>query len=243
MAVSGIGRVACGGSDCIQAGGVVARREEAIRPQVRLRRQAPELDEAAVFGAVEALQACGKAAALIGRGLELIAATRRAESHFGAGLKVTDGVLAASDSRCQPAFAHLAAIATSAEYLTLRRAPDPAPLHRARGRPLIADAAPFRLEACGTGREVRAIILLTDPDEAPPAVRESALTHAFRLSATEARLVAALARGETLESCAAARGVALSTVRNQLAAAFDKTGVRRQSELIALVARVGGAPG
>ncbi|MFD1703663.1 hypothetical protein ACFSCV_11690 [Methylopila henanensis] len=181
-------------------GGAVVRRDAAGRLQISPASSTPAPDEAAARGAVEALQACGKAAALIGRGLELIAATRRAESYFGAGLKVTDGVLGASDPRSQPAFARLAAIAASAEHLTPRRAPDPASLHRARKRPLIADAAPFRLEGCGMGREVRAIILLTDPDEAPPAVRESALRDAFRLSATEARLVAALARGETLES-------------------------------------------
>ena len=58
---------------------------------------------------------------------------------------------------------------------------------------------------------------------------------AFRLSAAEARLVSALCSGRTLAEYAGAAGLSRNTVRNELAAVFEKTGTRRQAEVVALV--------
>ena len=57
----------------------------------------------------------------------------------------------------------------------------------------------------------------------------------YRLTRTEARLVAALAEGERLEDAAQALGVTLGTGRTYLKRVFQKMGVSRQVDLMRLV--------
>ena len=52
------------------------------------------------------------------------------------------------------------------------------------------------------------------------------------LTLAEARLVATLAQGDTVELHAAQRGIALGTARNQLKMALAKTGTSRQADLV-----------
>jgi DNA-binding CsgD family transcriptional regulator len=79
-----------------------------------------------------------------------------------------------------------------------------------------------------------AAILITDPDEDPPSMRE-ALTALFDLTPAEARLTEALATGSTLRQHADAERISFETARTHLKRVFDKTGVHRQSDLVALV--------
>ena len=60
----------------------------------------------------------------------------------------------------------------------------------------------------------------------------------FGLTESEANLAAAIARGDTPNEVAEARGISLATVRSQLASIYTKTAARRQSELVSLLARV-----
>jgi DNA-binding CsgD family transcriptional regulator len=62
-----------------------------------------------------------------------------------------------------------------------------------------------------------------------------ALVQLFGLTPTEARLVAALVTGSTLEQYAQQRGVSLATVRVQLRRVKVKTALQRQSDLVRLV--------
>ena len=55
------------------------------------------------------------------------------------------------------------------------------------------------------------------------------------LTLAEAQLAIALAAGDSLRTVADRRGVSINTVRNQLSAVFDKTGCRRQQDLIRLL--------
>lgn len=59
------------------------------------------------------------------------------------------------------------------------------------------------------------------------------LQTAFHFTPAEASLAAALAAGASLADYAQQRNVALSTVRSQLKALYDKTDTRRQGELVA----------
>lgn len=70
-----------------------------------------------------------------------------------------------------------------------------------------------------------------------PAVRNAAgtLRTRYELTATEAELAIALAAGHSLRDVAARRGVSFYTVRNQLTAVFDKTGCRRQQDVVRLL--------
>ncbi|MGH6805921.1 MAG: helix-turn-helix transcriptional regulator [Ensifer adhaerens] len=61
------------------------------------------------------------------------------------------------------------------------------------------------------------------------------LARALRLTPAEASLAILLSKGITLRSAAERKGVSYETVRTQLRSIFDKTGVRRQSELVALI--------
>ena len=58
---------------------------------------------------------------------------------------------------------------------------------------------------------------------------------AFDLSVAEARLVSALAAGQTPKDIASAGGVSIKTVRNQLTSIYGRTGTSGQSELLAMV--------
>jgi DNA-binding CsgD family transcriptional regulator len=60
----------------------------------------------------------------------------------------------------------------------------------------------------------------------------------FGLNAAEARIAAAVASGDKLDTAAMELGVSRETLRSQLKGAFAKTGCSRQSELAALVSRI-----
>lgn len=94
--------------------------------------------------------------------------------------------------------------------------------------------APFTPGDAKTSRG--ALILVVDP-AAQAADLADTLIALFGLSKGEARVAAALAEGMTLPMIAERNGVRLSTVQTQLKRASEKTGTRRQGELIALVSR------
>jgi DNA-binding CsgD family transcriptional regulator len=71
-----------------------------------------------------------------------------------------------------------------------------------------------------------------------PAPTFDVLNTVFGLSAAEARLAQFLARGESIESAAELLEIKPTTARSQLAAVFDKTGMRRQARLVALLSRL-----
>jgi len=68
---------------------------------------------------------------------------------------------------------------------------------------------------------------------------EPQLMSAFGLSCGEARLAICLAAGERLECAASQCGISYETARKRIKAVFEKTETRRQSELVALIIRVG----
>ena len=83
----------------------------------------------------------------------------------------------------------------------------------------------------------QSLMVLIDLD-AQPTLPPQLLSLCFGLSAAEARLAARLAAGEGLETAAHELAITKATARNQLKAIFAKTGVHRQSELTALLARL-----
>jgi DNA-binding CsgD family transcriptional regulator len=83
----------------------------------------------------------------------------------------------------------------------------------------------------------RGVVLLHDRD-ARWRQDEGMLRQCFGLSAAEARLAAHVASGQALEHVAAALGIAKETARTHMKAPYAKTCVRRQAELVALLANV-----
>lgn len=79
------------------------------------------------------------------------------------------------------------------------------------------------------------VLAVIQPLDARRVATAQQLMEIFGLSAAEARLVRALARGESLEYFAAAQGTRITTARSQLRSAFSKTATDRQAELVRLV--------
>ena len=82
-------------------------------------------------------------------------------------------------------------------------------------------------------------LLITDP--IVPSTNETTLRSLYGLTPAESRVAAALASGKTLPEIAALFQVKIATIRTHLQRIFTKTGTRRQSELIRLIASAGRA--
>ncbi|WP_270938594.1 LuxR C-terminal-related transcriptional regulator, partial [Falsiroseomonas oryzae] len=80
-----------------------------------------------------------------------------------------------------------------------------------------------------------AAVFVTPPHT--PAGLET-VARALALTPSEARLLERLMAGDTLAEAAAALGIAATTAKTHLQHVFAKAGVSRQSELLALAARL-----
>jgi hypothetical protein len=81
------------------------------------------------------------------------------------------------------------------------------------------------------------IIMIEDLSSADPGLG-SRLRLLFDLTAVKADLMVRLVGGDTLSEASDARRVLVSTSRSQLNAVLSKTGLRRQGELLAMIARL-----
>jgi DNA-binding CsgD family transcriptional regulator len=114
------------------------------------------------------------------------------------------------------------------------------PLPANAGQPaLIVHVLPLTGAAHDVFAAARTLMLVTDV-AAPEAPTQELLAGLFDLTPAEARVARALASGLPLDQVAAEFGLAVQTIRNQLAAVFHKTGTSRQVELLRLIA--GSAP-
>jgi DNA-binding CsgD family transcriptional regulator len=101
--------------------------------------------------------------------------------------------------------------------------------------PLSVLVVPLRTKAEILGDRVpAAAIFLSDPDLRPDS-NEQHLRELYTLTVVEARLAAWLSQGKSVEEAAAAMGVTVNTARAYLKRIYNKTGVRRQSELVRLL--------
>jgi DNA-binding NarL/FixJ family response regulator len=86
--------------------------------------------------------------------------------------------------------------------------------------------------------DASAVLLILVQVGAPAAPDNSLLHLLFDLTPAESRLLQALAGGLRLQSYAESVGVQTSTVRTQLTSIFNKTGTKRQAELLSIVASI-----
>lgn len=103
--------------------------------------------------------------------------------------------------------------------------------------PIIASLVPV-VERSGSFSEAVAMLTMADtsiPDDLP-----SALTDAYGLTPTEAVITVAIAQGQSPSEIATVRGLSKETVRTHLRSIMGKTDTHRQSELVALMRRIGG---
>jgi DNA-binding CsgD family transcriptional regulator len=85
--------------------------------------------------------------------------------------------------------------------------------------------------------DARALLIFSSI-ETKPGLSPSLLRKAFNLTPAEGKLAVLIAQGNSPEQIAEQLGIARVTARNQLRAVFAKTGTHRQSELVALLARL-----
>ena len=112
------------------------------------------------------------------------------------------------------------------------------------GRAISALVLPLRSEAPAFFLSPRpvAIVFLSDPDRAPTN-SATQLRRRFGLTAAEAASALEIAKGDGIQASADRLGVTLSTARTHLARVFEKTGARRQAELVRLFLTVTSGPG
>jgi DNA-binding CsgD family transcriptional regulator len=80
----------------------------------------------------------------------------------------------------------------------------------------------------------RVLLFITDPKQAA-VVRSESLRQDFGLTRAEAGFTREILKGDGLRATASRLGISLTTARTHLAHVFDKTGTRRQAELVRLI--------
>jgi DNA-binding CsgD family transcriptional regulator len=113
----------------------------------------------------------------------------------------------------------------------------PVVLPQQRGRPIVA--YPSRLPAAareGFGLCAGFVVFIDLEARRSPAASD--LVRVFGLTQTEAKLAVLVSEGRSLEDVAEQRRTSLTTIRSQLKAVFAKTDTHRQSELVALLAKL-----
>jgi DNA-binding CsgD family transcriptional regulator len=116
--------------------------------------------------------------------------------------------------------------------------------HAPAQKPLVS-ALTVKSQA-GTGLSNCSILIPADQDHRPciahlvpvQAPSSEILNGLFDLSPAEARTARGLVEGKSIDEVALANGLSRETIRTQLKSVLSKTGMRRQSELVGLLAGI-----
>ena len=210
---------------------ILARAFDRIGKAVAM---APGFDDALRAALLDGLQWQRQAAVVVGAGGRVLQMNEAAERVVPLALASRSGFLRPLDRRAGGAFGAFVGRLTRSAGTSERVPPDPLPLATVDGRLLVVRGMPLPALAADLFAKSRAILLLTvagcgaRPDEA-------LMRGAFRLTAAEARLVAALILTPDLRAAARANDIGYETARFHLKSAFAKTGTHRQAELVALM--------
>jgi DNA-binding CsgD family transcriptional regulator len=105
------------------------------------------------------------------------------------------------------------------------------------GAPAVLHVVPIRRAAHDLFTRAAAILVLTKASEKPTQAL-SLLQALFDLSATEAHIAARISAGRSAEHIALADAKSVDTVRNQVKSVLQKTGCRRQVDLVRLLTQL-----
>lgn len=187
------------------------------------------------MGAFAALEYLDRGALLVGVGSTIRTANGIAERIVaqGDGLILKDGQLSCTKSSETAALERLIGrcargIAVAGEGMVQ--------VTRSEGRsPLLVQCLPFPSSTWWPGfTQQLAMIFVTDPDARMEQVMQR-LRQRYGLTPAEASLAWEIVRSGGRKTAALQRGISVATARSQLTAIFDKTGVRRQAELVRLL--------
>lgn len=187
--------------------------------------------------AAEVLGHVGLPAAVLGHGGRLLVANAMFQANMPALVLHGRGRLRLADP---VADGRLATALLSLKYRMVGSAPLSLALRARAGRPAaLLHLVPTRTVAQDIFAGALALALITPP-QGRPLPDTALLGELFELSPREAALALGIGRGDTLKAYADEAGVTANTVKSQLKQVFEKTGVRRQAELLALLARLSG---
>ena len=109
------------------------------------------------------------------------------------------------------------------------------PIPRPGGAPLVIHVLPLRRSQVRSGLIQRAVaVLFVASASAPPQLPHDALTQLYDLTPAEIRIFELICEGQTSAAISALLGIAVSTVKSHLFHVFEKTGCRRQVDLVRL---------
>jgi DNA-binding CsgD family transcriptional regulator len=193
---------------------------------------APALGFARAESALAAFEVSGTAVVLLDRSAQVVRANGAAERLLRVDPRIERRRIVSNDHNATATLDRaLHALLWDRASSALMR---PVALPRTDLRPLLA--YPIRLAAVSADAlaACQAVVVLVDLEQRtrPP---EAALRNTFGLMPSEARLASRLATGQALEPVSLALGITRETARGQLKRIFDKTGVHRQAELVALL--------
>lgn len=103
---------------------------------------------------------------------------------------------------------------------------------------LIAHVVPLRRSARDLFAQSVGVLILM-PAKTPQAPSVELVQSLFDLTAAEARVARSLTMGQTVDEIASEKGVSSHTVRSQVRGVLEKTGSRRQADVIALLGGIG----
>jgi DNA-binding CsgD family transcriptional regulator len=103
---------------------------------------------------------------------------------------------------------------------------------------LIAHVVPIRRSARDLFSQSVGVLILM-PAKTPQAPSVELVQSLFDLTAAEARVARSLTMGQTVDEIASEKGVSSHTVRTQVRGVLEKTGSRRQADVIALFGGIG----
>lgn len=206
--------------------------------QVRQRLGATDLGAAGAWAALDRL---GTAFIIVDSHAAVVFANEAAMRLFrdGRGLHLGRDGLCSKDAAASGKLRRL--IASCADVGTLNSSASGVvelPCHERRT--LRIAVAPFRPERTDTGwcAMPLALLVVSDPAQERDRRKEH-LRRRFGLTPAEAGVAMEIARGDGRKAAAARLGVADSTARMHLTRIFEKTGVRRQAELVRIVLQPG----
>jgi len=99
---------------------------------------------------------------------------------------------------------------------------------------MVAHVIPIRRSARDIFVRCAGVLVMT-PVTLPQAPPVELVQSLFDLTPAEARVARRLTGGETVEAIASTGGVSLNTIRTQVRGVLEKTGCRRQAEVVALL--------
>lgn len=185
-----------------------------------------------VSGALNAFEMSNTAVALINRHGDVYKLNRTAETLLRGEIRISSRRVVSVDPGATSALAR--ALYQLMWRTTAAALSAPVMLPRANRAPLLAYPAKLSALAANALADCQAIVIFIDPEERRTA-SERLLQSGFSLTPTQAKLAARLATGASLADVSNELRISKQTGRQHLKRVFEKMGIGRQSELVALL--------